>query len=319
MADDEPMPRFLLTSLLAAAALAVPATASAADTLIAPDPAAQQIAALDGTVVWVSGKFGNQTLMQRASDGTVSAVKGAPTSRNYRSIDLGRSRSNTLVLTYLRCDSGQSCKPISDDLAGHRATFSKLTRPGCTVNAGPSQWRRNIAYGLFCTGSAANRKRSGLYWKADGSAPRRLPLPKDAVKFAITNIASVDLRGTRVAAVAADIYEYSFSETLAGKDLRSFFAAASEGDSDEHARGLAIESSSTWWTLTNASHSGDPNETIIVRQFGLCQQREVLASAPDAEFLATDLAVDGATLYLLVPNTGIVTHTPGGVVSVACP
>ena len=129
MAEDCPMPRFLLTSLLAAALLALPATASAADTLVVPDPAAQQITALDGAVAWVSGTFGNQTLMLRTSDGTISAVKGAPASRNYRSIDLGRSRSNTLVLTYLRCDRGRPCKPISDDLAGHRATFAKLTRP----------------------------------------------------------------------------------------------------------------------------------------------------------------------------------------------
>jgi hypothetical protein len=312
------MPRCLLTSLLAAALLATPATASAADTIIAPDPAAQQITALDGTVVWVTGAFGHQRLMQRSATGAVAAVKGAPESRNYRSIDLGRSRSNTLVLTYLRCDAGVACKPISDDLAGHRATFRELTRPGCTIDAGPSQWRRNIAYGLFCSGSTANRKRSGLYWKADGAAPRRLPLPADAVKFGIRTITSVDLRGTRVAAVAADIYEYSFSETLEGKDLRSIFAAASEGDSDAHARGLAIESSTTWWTLTNASHAGDPNETIIFREFNFCSQRERISSPEDAEFPATDLAVDGATIYLLVPGTGIVTHTIPADVPIAC-
>ncbi len=312
------MHRSLLTSLLATALLAAPATASAADTLVAPDPAAQQITALDGTVVWVSGKFGHQKVMRRAPDGTIAAVKGAPESRSYRSIDLGRSRSNTLVLTYLRCDAGVACKPISDDLAGHRASFRNLTRPGCTVNAGPSQWRRNIAYGLFCTGSTANRKRSGLYWKADGAAPRRLPLPADAVKFAIRNVESVDLRGTRVAAVVADIYEYSFSQTLQGKDLRSFFAAGSEGDSDASARGLAIKSSAEWWTLTNASHAGDPNQTIIFREYGTCSQREVLESPPDAEFAAIDVAVDGAALYLLVPGVGIVTHTPG-VLQVTCP
>ena len=311
------MPRFLVSSLLAAAALALPATAAAADTLFVPDAAAQQITALDGTVAWVSGKFGNQTLMLRTADGTIAAVKGAPASRNYRSLDLGRSRSNTLVLTYLRCDTSKSCKPISDDLAGHRATFSKLTRPGCTVNAGPSQWRRNIAYGLFCTGSAANRKRTGLYWKADGAAPRRLGLPKDAVKFNIRSIESVDLRGTQVAAVVADVYEYSFSQTLVGKGLRSFFAAGSEGDSDASARGLAIQSTSSWWTLTNASHAGDPNETIIHRQFGACSQVERLTSSPDVDFLATDVAVDGSTLYLLVPGTGIVIHTTG-MASVAC-
>jgi len=313
------MPRSLLTSLIAAALLAVPATASAADALVVPDPAAQQITALDGTVAWVSGKFGSQKLMQRTSGGTISAVKGAPVSRSYGSIDLGRSRSNTLVLTYLRCDAGVACKPISDDLAGHRASFSKLTLPGCAVNSGPSQWRNRIAYGLFCSGSRANRKRSGLYVKTDGKAPLRLALPKDAVKFGITTIESVDLRGTRVAAVAADIYEYSFSQTTAGKDLRSFFAAASEGDSDASARGLAIQSSTAWWTLTNASHAGDPNETIIHREFGVgCSQLERLSSAPDVEFPATDLAVDGATLYLLVPGTGIVTHTIAATVPVAC-
>ena len=305
--------------LVLAALLAGPATASAADTLVAADPAAQQITALDGTVAWVSGTFGHQTLMQRAADGTISAVKGAPESRNYRSIDLGRSRSNTLVLTYLRCDTSRACKPISDDLAGHRATFSKLTRPGCTVNAGPSQWRNRIAYGLFCTGSTANQKRTGLYVKADGRSPVRLGLPKDAVKFGIRTIESVDLRGTRVAAVVADIYEYSFSQTTAGKDLRAFFAAASEGESDASARGLAIQSNSAWWTLTNASHSGDPNETIIHREFGVgCSQVERLTSPPDVEFRANDLAVDGPVLYLLVPGVGIVTHTIGPEVPAAC-
>jgi hypothetical protein len=304
------MPR-LLPALLAtaAAALALPATASAADTLVAPDAAAQQITALDGTVVWVTGRFGRQTLMQRSPDGTIAPVKGAPVSRSYRTIDLGHSRSNTLVLTYLRCDASASCRPISDDLAGHRATFAKLALPRCAVNAGPSQWRHTVAYGLSCTGSAADRRRSGLYRKADGRAPVRLPRPKDAVKFAITNIASVDLRGSQAAAVAADVYEYSFSQTLGGKGLRSFFAAGSEGDSDEHARGLAIQSATTWWTLTNAAHAGDPNETLIFRDDRGCLQRETLRSAPGAEgYLAIDIAVDGATVYLLVPGVGIVKH-----------
>ena len=72
------MPRFLLPCLFAAAALAAPATACAADTLVAPDSAAKQVSALDGTLVWVTGEFGHQKLMQRTPDGMVSAVKGAP-------------------------------------------------------------------------------------------------------------------------------------------------------------------------------------------------------------------------------------------------
>ena len=305
------MLRLLLTSLLSAVALSAPASAAASDTLVAADPAAQQITALDGTIVWVSGKFGQQKLLQRTADGTVSAVKGTKQSRSYPSIDLGRDADGKLRLSYLRCDTSSSCKALWNDLDGRRATFRGLALPGCTVTTAPSQWRSRIAYGLYCSGSKRNRERTGLYVKNGSRAPVHLPRPKDAVKFRVTQIDSVDLRGTRVAAVVADIYEYSFSQTTAGKDMRSFFAAASEGESDASARGLAIESAGTHWTLTDATHTGDPAEAIVFRQTGDCVQRERLitpAGSPE-EFLATDVAVDRGRLYLLVPGTGIVTHT----------
>ena len=73
------MHRSLLTVLLTVACLAATAaTAAAADTLVAADPAAQQLTALDGTIVWVSGAFGHQTLMQRAPDGTIAPVRTHP-------------------------------------------------------------------------------------------------------------------------------------------------------------------------------------------------------------------------------------------------
>jgi hypothetical protein len=314
------MHRLLLTSLAAAAALALPATATAADSLVAADPAAQQITALDGTIVWVSGAFGHQRLIQRAPDGTIAPVRNAPESRSYRSIDLGHDRDGKLRLTYLRCDTTSSCKSLWDDLDGRRATFRNLTPPKCTISTAVSQWRARLAYGLDCTGSAANRKLTGLYTKNGSRHAVRLPRPKDAVRFGVRSIESVDLRGTRVAAVAADIFEYSFSETVAGADMRSFLAAASEGDSDESARGLAIQSAATHWTLTDATHSGDPNVTLIFRQTGDCLQREQLASAPDADgFEAIDLAADGATLYLVVPGSGIVTHAFTADPTLTCP
>ena len=108
---------------------------------------------------------------------------------------------------------------------------------------------------------------------------------------------------------AADVYEYSFSQTTAGRDLRSAFVVASEGDSDGHVRGVALGRANVHWTLTNSSHVGDPNEATIFRQAGDCLQRERLVSAPNAEgFRATYLAVDETTMYLVVPGTGIVTH-----------
>jgi len=315
------MHRILLTSLIAASALALPAGASAADILVVPDPAAQQLTALDGTIVWVSGAFGHQKLMQHTPDGAVAAVKGTRESRSYRSIDLGHDSDGKLRLTYLRCDAGTPCQALWNDLDGRRATFRKLALPNCAVSTAPSQWRTRIAYGLQCTGSAANRRRTGLYVKNGSRPPRRLPRPRDAVRFGVDQIESVDLRGTRVAAVAADIYEYSFSETVAGTGIRSFLAAASEGDSDENARGLAIQSAAAHWTLTDAEHAGDPAEAIIVRQAGDCLQRERLVSPPDAaeRFEAIDLAVDGATLYLVKPGTGIVTHAFTPDPTLTCP
>ena len=157
-------------------------------------------------------------------------------------------------------------------------------------------------------GDRRDAKRSGLY--VDG---RPLPLPRDAVKYGADEITAVDLRGTRVAAIAADIYEYAFSQTIAGRQRHSFLAAASEGDSDEHARGLSLGPAGTLWALTDAEHAGDPNVAVVYRSMGACVQHESLetAAGPDQEssYRASDLAVDGSTLYLVVPGTGIVTHT----------
>jgi hypothetical protein len=309
-AEDVFMHRSLLISLLAAALLALPATASAADPLVAADPAAEQVTALGGTIVWITGEFGHQRLMQRTPDGTISAVEGTREARDYRGVDLGRDSDGRPLLTYLRCDAAGPCQALWNDLDGRRATFRKLALPGCLVDTAPAQWRTRIAYGLSCTGSATNRKKSGLYVKRGSRPPVRLPRPRDAVKFRITNIADVDLRATRVAAVAADVYEYSFSQTTAGRDMRSAFVAASEGESDEHVRAIALGRANVHWTLTNAIHVGDPNEAIIFRQQGDCLQRERLVSPSGADvFLASGLAVDETTMYLVVPGSGIVTHT----------
>ncbi len=300
----------LVTALIAAAAcLALPAASRAADAVLVADPAAEQITALNGTVVWVSGAFGSQRLMQRAPDGTIGAVKRAPVARSYGAIDLGLSSDRALRLTYRRCDAGGRCKVLWDDLDGRRATFRGLTSPRCAISA-ISQWRTRVAYGLSCSGSLANRKLTGLYVRQGSRRPVRLRRPNDAVRFAIREIESVDLRGTRVAAVAGDIYDYSFSETTLGRGMQSFLAAASEGESDASARGLALQDASTHWTLTLAQHGGDPNASVIFRMRRGCLRAQRLERpSPDGpDFEATDLAVDGAALYLVRPGTGIVSH-----------
>jgi len=299
---------------LALAALAAPAV-SAADTTIATDPTAQRVTALDGTVVWVSGRFPNQTLMAHTAAGT-GPVAGAPR-RAYTSIDLGRDAAGRLRLTYLRCVGTRSCLAMRDDLQGRRTVLRKLALKRCSLTTAPSVWRTRTAFGLACTKGTGSRrtddpKRSGLYVKTAGGATRRLPLPADAVKFGIDRLSFVDLRSNAVAAVAADVYEYAFTQTVAGKQRRSFLAAASEGDSNEHVRGLALGSGGALWALVDSEHAGDPNAAIIHRLTGTCLNSERQANAPgqdeESGFRAIGLAVDGRTLHLAVPDLGIVTH-----------
>ncbi len=309
--------RTLISLLTLGAIAATPATAAAADTVVVPGAEPTRMTALDGTLVWVSGRFPTQTLMQRGPDGTVAPVKGAPVA-TYRSIDLGHDGSGRLVLTYIRCNGTRDCKAFSDNLAGRRATYKRLAPTRCAVTAAPARWGSRVAYGLSCTKRSNGRTvvdaaRSGLFVRKNAAAPKRLRLPKDAVRFGADHIGWVDLRGTTVGAVASDIYAYAFAQTVNATRLRSDFVAASEGESDEHVTGMALGSGSTLWTLVDATHTGDPNVAIVSRLLASgCDEFERLtnpAGPGEADrYRAEALAVDGATVYLFVPGTGIVTH-----------
>lgn len=302
----------LLTGAVFATALAAPTMASAADTLVAPDPAADQITALDGTIVWVSGKFGNQTLMQRTSAG-ITRVKGAPKANDYRSIDLGHDAKNRLVLTYMRC-SKSACKTLTDNLKGERVSFRHLTLKRCELTTAPARWGDRIAYGQLCRkpNRQIDEDRSGLYVKSASGTIKRLRRPKDAKKFHISDIKSVDIRGSAVAAVIGEVYEFAFVQRTNGKNLRSIFAAASEGDSDQRVHGLGLGSGGAMFVFKTSAFPGEPNRAVVFEVTGKCYRSEELVNppGPDQEngYLATDLAVDGSKLYLLVPGVGIVTH-----------
>jgi hypothetical protein len=284
------------------ALLALAPAAARADTVVA-DPAAQQVAALNGTIVWVSGDS-PQTLMQHDASGD-RPVQGAPAAPYYRSIDLGLDRDGRLVLTYQRCSSPSRCAVRQDDLHGHRTSMSVRLPSGCTMSVAPARWQTRTAYGVGCRTSS----RSGLYVKTGSAPARRLPRPHDAARFGVTQPTSVDLRGTRVAAVLSDIYSYAFAENTDRSALRAHLSAASEGDSDAHTPGLALGTGGTLWSLTDAEHAGDPLQTVIQQQTATCDAYQTItAPEGDERYPATDLAADGEQLYLVVPGTGIATH-----------
>ncbi len=306
-----------LVSILALAALAAtPATVDAAEAVIVPGADAQQLTALDGTVVWVSGAFPTQTLMQRGPDGSIARVTGAPTA-TYRSIDLGRDGQGELVLTYIRCAGTRNCKAYSDDLSGRRVSFKRLTPQRCQLTAAPARWGSRVAYGLFCSklGDAPGHdaRRTGLFVRKGSAAAKRLQTPKDARKFGIDFVRYVDLRGTNVAAAVTDIYSYAFSQTVNGSNLRSDFVGGSEGDSEAQIVGQSLGSGMLLWTLVDAFHAGDPNVSAISRIIDAdCAEFESVENPRgpnEAEgYRYEAMAVDGRTIYLYAPGAGVVRH-----------
>jgi hypothetical protein len=301
---------FAICALLALVAAAATASPAAGATLAA-DPAARELTALDGAIVWVTETAsGRQMLMQRRG-GAVAAVRGAPSARFYRSVDLGRDRRGRLVLTYLRCDRPSRCVARRDDLAGGRAGVPGLAVPGCRLATAPALWLDRAAYGLECrTGGGRDSLRSGLYVKRGTAAPRRIQRPAEAARFGVSLVTSVDLRGERVAAVLSDVYSYAYSARFDGSGLRSMRVASSEGESDEQAAGLALGGGDALWSLTTSLHVGDPLQTVINRRRGRCRAIQVLTGVDEERYPATDLALDldGRRVLLIVPGTGIVTH-----------
>jgi len=295
------------------AALAAPGVASAADTLAVPDPAANEVAALDGTVVWLSGSDGeeerntDQVLMQRTG-GVVKRVDGAPRA-GYESIDLGRDSKDDLVLTYMRC-SQTKCTPFRDNLRGKRASFKHLTLKRCRLEQAPAVWGTRLAYGLDChkPNGTGDNKRSGLYVKAGAGSPRRLRSPSKANG---RTIPARDVRGSRVAAIAGFREAYAFTETVGGASLRSLRVGLPEGGASSSVQlEVSLQSTNVLWTLVGSKTVEEPRRVSIVKVLGNCYERETLvgSSADPFAFPATDLAADGTTLYLVVPGTGIVRH-----------
>lgn len=335
--------RLLVVTLVALGA--APAAAAAADTLVVPGAAAQRMTALDGVVVWVAGSGSNGRLMRRTAAGTVSRVKGAPTGA-YPSIDLGRDAAGKLVLTYLRCVTARTCSAWSDRLDGRRTRFTKLAPKRCALTTAPSRWLSRVAYGLACTKRTAasyesdhDARRSGLFVRRGAGAARRLALPnvsapEPEVGFTI-DVRWVDLRGTTVAAAlnvpGMYVSSTTYTQTVVGKRLRSSdLGAGGSGEeierADAHLESLTLGSGGVLWTFhATPPFEGAPGSATINRGFTCARGTFSCAdgsSCPDVVDalpnliganqpgggVPTAMAVDGSTIYVAVPGTGIVIH-----------
>ena len=306
-----------LVSLAALAAVAAAPAPAGADSLAVPGASAQALTVLRGTIVWVSG----HKLMQRRSDGTVRRVRGTPFA-SYRSIDLGLNGSGEQVLTYLRCpsdDTNIGCRAYSDDLHGKRTSFKRLAPPGCQLSAAPSRWRGRVAYGLRCstrngTEVAFDARRSGLFVREGAGRPRRLQVPPADADTGFT-VTQVELRGRNVgASVDAGSTSYAIAQTInaRGRQLTEIAsrcpgpcdgAEPEELASQAHVHSVALGGDRDMWALVGTPMTlSYMDETICYRE-ALPDQRQTTGAGP-----ARAMARDGETLYLAIPNKGIVTH-----------
>jgi hypothetical protein len=320
------------TWFLTLAALAVvPGSGGAAHTRVAGGAVAQRMTALDGVVVWVSGSGSQSTLMQRAADGTVTPVRGAPAA-SYRSIDLGHDARGDLVLTYLSCAPAKRCDAWSDDLLGHRARFKHLAATRCKLTTAPARWRDRVAYGQICTRkhpvaseTTHAARRSGLFVRRGGGAAQRLRLPYPAVHvygYAV-DVRWVDLRGDNVGAVIVNpdsyVFYTAYTQRVDGTHLRASDTGYGGEDSpgpSVSVKGLSLGAGGLLWTLDASSpFAGAPGAAIVRKGLACaggrssCAHGDACTQAEDTSMGAAQaMAVDGDRIYLYVPGTGIVAH-----------
>ena len=312
--------RALLPALTVAMLAAAPGPASAADTVVASGASVRQMSALDGVVVWITGGATNR-LMQRGADGTVAPVPGAPAA-SYRSLDLGRDAGDRLVLTYLRCAaaSAKSCTAYSDDLAGHRDAYTKLVPPRCRLTTAPARWQSRVAYSLYCwrlhgKPYVFDPKRSGPFVRKGAGAPRRVglkPIAREDENVG-DNWGWVDLLGTDMAASASGLnYSGAYVQTINATQRAEVGRGGDEGTESPDFLGASLGAGRVLWSLYSAVDFQDGSYTsLISRLRSGCEDVEVLAHAagtPRLRLPAASMTVDGDTIYLYVPGTGIVTH-----------
>ena len=306
--------RSLISCLTVAALAAVPAAASASDPVLGSAVGPQHLTALDGTVVKVEGSGTSAQLIQRAPDGSVAPVAGAPHG-DYRAIDLGHDATGALMITYIRCDGAGHCRAFSDDLHGRRVTFKHLTPKRCELTTAPARWGSRVAYGLSCSKlhgppHVYDAGRSGLFVRSGAGAPKKLRAPKRG--YAYANWA--DLRGTTVGAIAAGNQSIAYSQRVDGSRLRRMQITDNQGETDDYSiDGMELGGGGALWTLvTDSEEEGDMVTQELSSLGASACDMQVIPIVTDPNTHQPDLAgdalaVDGDTVYL-TRGAAILTH-----------
>lgn len=165
--------RIGLIALLILAAL--PARAMAADRLVLDDPAAEQVVAARGLLVFVGQDTSNRDVLRRQRGPTVKRLRSR-TAANIKDLDLGSDKRGRTVLVFSRCGDllrASTCKLFQYDFRRRRTLrLHGVSRRGCE-EAGPSISRGTL---VFVRRGSRRRCRPGIYAKRPGRRGRRIAL-----------------------------------------------------------------------------------------------------------------------------------------------
>jgi hypothetical protein len=169
-------PKILACTLASLAALAVTAPAASADTLLAPAPGGQNLAAGGGWLAWSApAEGGGFKLVLRAPDGTVSEPTisrfGAPADPAIGS-DRYAADGRRLLVVYSRC-SGASATAGCDVYALNLATGAEEpVRP--LASRLYSETAPSISSGAFTFVRRNAGRRQGVWYYRPGHSPRQV-------------------------------------------------------------------------------------------------------------------------------------------------
>ena len=185
------------------------------------------------------------------------------------------------------------------------------------MTAAPSLWENRVAHGLFCwtlkgAPGTPDALRSGLFVRNGAGTPKRVGLPAGDDPSVAEAPRWVDLRGDRVAASTSGLNsEGAYVQTVNGTQRRLTGRSWDEGTEPVPLAGVALSTDGVLWTLHESARDDDPSLAQLIRFGPRCEEVETLTQAPGPQqrvIPARAIAVDGNTIYLYVPGTGIVTH-----------
>lgn len=233
-----------ITFLVIAAALALPAAASA-DTLVVPSTKTNALGERDGHFVWAREVGDDDRLAQNFSGASTDLnVTATPV---VRTISVGDTRSGQPLVVYSRCVSGfGSC-----DLYEYNLETGAHGRVPGAATARCSEHSPSVSKGVIVFGRNGIGCHRGLYVERPGRRPRQLAGADNAL--------ATDIRGNKIAWVnqqilnngAGPYYRLRIRDLRTGRSCPVFNIETESEDGGGTIAAVQLSGSGIYWAQTD--------------------------------------------------------------------